>query len=274
MRDILFGQQFLVIPIGAQPGTPYTIIGNDIPAALHTFYEAQGMTLQSAILAYTSAGFYYYDLNLYFGDDVVHARGSVDPVGNVSETEIFSSTPTDIPYRLEVGPTGQIRYGQFGAPRTLIGCNVRSPSGTTGASTGTETVALWDTDGQPTFTFPDGRLFKIECQGMVEDTAAGISVSAVRVRKGTTTGGTELAKTQVNTVDTAAVQANGFSIMGYIKNDSGSTVFTSLTATNQMLEGGGTTRFRTGTNNPLLISVTDYAVLSEHPALDASAIQI
>lgn len=97
MRSVLAGLRRLIIPWGAPATAPRIVIGQDVPPELAAWYLAnRGIPVVAAILYYTAANAYYYDVDLTstLTTEHSHGRGVVEN-GNVHEFEFlrfFSGT--------------------------------------------------------------------------------------------------------------------------------------------------------------------------------------
>lgn len=273
----------LTAPSDAGPNDPSIIIFPDtVPADIVAFYAPD--TVVEVILMQQAANEY---LAFVFVDPVV-GRSFVDVGGLESVGGVYSpgmrwrigTIGTDTSTRL-LGPTSiapgvEWFIDDIAAPRGLRDANVTDNGTVATSAAGAEAAvpaASWD--NEPTFDFPDNGLFKLTCIGNVINAAATAQLGQIKIRKGSASvAGTILGLTEWPVAAGFAGLGIGFVFHSWVKNTSGATVSTKLSATIQRVAGAGNFSLHGDAPRPLRIEVEHIGDPADQPGIAAIAVQI
>lgn len=201
----------------------------------------------------------------YDGDDT--------PIGMVS---MIGPLPPDARvYAVQVPPGGNFIIADTAAAGGWMGANT-TDNGTVATGTGTEQAipsASWD--NEPTYVFPDGRMFLMTVVGGAFSSVATAQAANIRIRKGAQTiVGTVLGTWEHIAPAGFLGAAISFTYVTYVKNTSGATVSSKLSLTIQRISGASNYSLYGDATVPLSIAVEDIGTVARHPELADIAVSV
>lgn len=160
-----------------------------------------------------------------------------------------------------------------GSGASIVGEAYFSGGTTASAAGGLENIMTTWTGGG-TFTFENGVLYRYNFAFGFYDTAGTAHMCEMRLRKGFTTGGLQLAQFRRATVPGfASIVQMGFH-QGYIKNASGGQVVTAVGASIQRASGTGTVAYYGDATFHMTLSLEQVGPVTSYPVLSAIATEI
>jgi hypothetical protein len=215
---------------------------------------------------------------VYDGDPIPHLGGGHGSEGIGMISLIGDLGPGTRVAVLEVPPSGNFIVGYALAdhvPGFRGGNSTNNGTLVTTAAQAAVPSASWDEE--PSITFADQRLYLIQVQAGVFNSAATNSVGRLRVRQGAqTTSGQQLAFWQVSTTtaNVSSASVASFSGVAYVKNITGGFVTTQLSLTIERQSGAANLSLYGDSDMPVTVAVTDIGDVGRLTSLAALAAQI
>lgn len=292
MKDEVFGQSTIAIPIGTPPDQPqWQVLTQDaIPTELQTFYSNAVVMVQ--VYRQDSNDYAYEALVIEGGEfakvegrciagtveEISRIRGPSGsqalyygfrtPTPNViyNDTDLIMANGGGISLFV-ADPLVKLNVDGYSLGRGLLGANTYTGGAGIAASNGAEVAipsATWNVE--PSFTFYHGRLFKWTLEYHVALSAATDSSTFILIRKGAaSTTGTVLGGISANAPSSAAANAAGGIASGYFANTTALDVTTALSVTNRQTGGAAQTLLYGDTTIPIRLTIEDKGEYAQRP---------
>jgi hypothetical protein len=295
----------IILPPFAGPGQSRIEIGPILPPPLDTYQFYSSFVASGGIIFWPDGSLdsYQFIVSVNSGaSGAVIYQGSVDggaviehkagePAGLAFELDMTAATVaalfrqiTHIRQELQIGSTLEAALGNR-PPFSIDGWshgrgyrNANSSNNGTLVTTAAEAVVpAASYDEEPTFEFTAGRLYRLDIQCGVFNSAASNTVARLRVRKGSAAiAGQQLAFWQPSphSANISSSSVMSFHGTAYVKNNSGATVSTKLTVTIERQSGAANVSLYGDADMPLTLAVEDIGTPGQQVGLSDVAVEI
>ena len=296
----------IILPPFAGPGQSRIEIGPVLPPPLDTYQFYSAFVASGGIIFWPDGSLdsYQFIVSVNSGaSGAVIYQGSVDggaviehkagePAGLAFELDMTTATVaalfrqvTHIREELQIGSTLEAALGNrppfsidgWGHGRGYINANSTNNGTVVGPVAAETAVPAASWDEEPTYTFVNDRIYRLDLQCGIFNSAATDTVARTRVRKGSaSTAGQQLAFWQFSphSGNTSTSSVGSFRGVGYVKNNSGSNVSTKLSLTIERQSGAANVNLYGDADMPITLSVTDIGDADEQVGLSDVAVEI